>query len=126
MYLTSVDYAVARSLVVPKLLACDIPAMVLFLLPVSARNKITGTIPDVLKRLTKLTRLSLGGNPMHGAIPNWLGALTGLELLMLGAMTRKLSDRHKGVQLGSTLCTTVQYVVYLAFLAGQVCRLATC
>lgn len=55
-----------------------------------ARNQITGTIHDSLRSLRKLKRLSLGGNPMHGTIPSWLGELTGLRALLLGAMTREL------------------------------------
>lgn len=56
----------------------------------AARNLISGTIPDSLRNLTMLKRLSLDGNPMHGYLPNWLGELTELRALTLGAMTRKV------------------------------------
>lgn len=40
--------------------------------------------------MTMLKRLSLDGNPMQGNLPNWLGELTELQTLTLGAMTRRV------------------------------------
>lgn len=51
----------------------------------AANNWLNGTLPDSLRRLTKLQRLSLGANFMSGRLPDWLGELKELRELRLGA-----------------------------------------
>ncbi len=46
-------------------------------------NKLTGTVPAWLSRMTALTTLALFTNPMSGVIPPQLGSMTNLQRLTL-------------------------------------------
>jgi hypothetical protein len=51
----------------------------------AANNWLNGTLPDSLRRLTRLQQLALGANFMSGRLPDWLGDLRELRELRLGA-----------------------------------------
>lgn len=51
----------------------------------AANNWLNGTLPDSLRRLTKLQQLAVGANFMTGRLPDWLGELRELRELRLGA-----------------------------------------
>lgn len=53
----------------------------------AANNWLSGTIPDSLRHLRRLNRLSLGTNQFSGTLPAWLGDLPALDTLNLGANT---------------------------------------
>lgn len=54
----------------------------------AAANWITGTLPDWLRKLRQLERLSLGSNQLAGTLPAWIGDdLPRLEVLNLGVNT---------------------------------------
>jgi Leucine-rich repeat (LRR) protein len=46
-------------------------------------NRLTGTVPAALGKLTALTFLDLGGNKLTGTVPAALGKLTALKELSL-------------------------------------------
>ena len=46
-------------------------------------NRLTGGIPETLRRLTKLEVLVLDRNRLTGEIPSWIGELTELRVLVL-------------------------------------------
>jgi Leucine-rich repeat (LRR) protein len=54
----------------------------------AAANWITGTLPDWLRKLKQLERLSMGSNQLQGTLPAWIGEdLPRLEVLNLGVNT---------------------------------------
>lgn len=50
-------------------------------------NDLTGTLPSEIGQLTKLTKLTFGGNRIEGPLPSELGKLTNLQDFLMAANT---------------------------------------
>lgn len=66
-------------------------------------NRISGPIPDSMRKLKSLNRLNLSANPLTGEIPAWLGELPRLTEIGLGGLrlTGSIPDEWAGLDLSS-------------------------
>lgn len=67
----------------------------------TAKNMITGTIPDAMRSLTHLQQWQLDRNPMHGTLPEWIGELQSLKWLGLSAFAGDSAQQR--LQLAGTI-----------------------